>query len=130
MRIAALALLLALGSCFHPAFARDLGQWGNADPAIAEWYRNLRQPDNPLPCCGESDAYWADTTVVEDGKVFAIITDDRPDAPLKRPHIPSGTRFEIPPNKIKRDGGNPTGHNVLFVNEAGNVFCFVLGTLG
>lgn len=126
---AALAFVLALSTCARLAPARDLGQWDNADPAIAEWYRSMRQPDNPLPCCGEADAYWADDTVVEGDKVFAVITDPRPDAPLRRPHIPMGTRIEIPPNKMKRDGGNPTGHNVIFVNQAGAVFCFVTGTL-
>lgn len=111
------------------ADARDLGQWKDADPKIAEWYRSLMQPDKPtIPCCGESDAYYADKVRVDGTRVFATVTDERPDEPLKRPHIPVGTEFEIPPHKLKWDRGNPVGHNILFVG-AGGVYCFVQGTL-
>ncbi len=82
------------------ANARDLGQWGNSDPAVREWYRGLMQPDNPAAsCCGESDAYWADEVHVRDGKTFAKITDDRDDGPLHRPHVDVGTEVEIPNHK-------------------------------
>jgi len=111
-----------------PVQARDLGQWENQDPELRAWYQGLMQPDNPhMSCCRESDAYYADDVVVEGDKVFAVITDTRPDEPLGRPHIPPGTRFEIPPNKYKWDRGNPTGHNVLFVSAQGSVYCFVQG---
>ena len=86
------------------------------------------QPDVPTAsCCGEADAYWCDEVHVQDGNTFCKITDDRPDEPRKRPHIPLGTEFQIPPNKLKYDAGNPTGHFILFVNTAGYVFCFVQG---
>jgi hypothetical protein len=121
-------LLLALFT-LSLAHARDNGQWENADPAISEWYRSLMQPDNPgVPCCGVADAYWADKVIVRGNKAFAVITDDRPDEPLKRPHIPVGTEFEIQPSKLKYDRGNPTGHSILFVG-AGGVYCYVQGTL-
>jgi hypothetical protein len=42
-------------------------------------------------CCGEADAYWADTFEEQDGKYVAIITDDRLDAPLHRPHRDVGS---------------------------------------
>ena len=119
---------LALACMLLPSAARDVGQWEDTNPAIRHWYRSLMQPDMPhLPCCGEADAYYADEIHVRDGKVYATITDDRDDAPLKRPHIPPGTRFEIPPHKLKYDAGNPTGHNVLFVSPGGLVYCFVQG---
>lgn len=121
--------ILLLGSVLlsGPALARDLGQW-NADPAVRDWYQGLMQPDNPVAsCCGEADAYWADEVHVRDGKTFAVITDDREDAPLKRPHVDVGTEIEIPANKLKWDRGNPTGHNVLFVNRSLSVYCFVQG---
>jgi hypothetical protein len=125
-----IALLLILVTWGGQSLSRDLGQWGNADPAISEWYRSLKMPDNPtLPCCGKADAYWADRVEVGDGKVFAIITDDRDDEPLGRPHIQVGTRIEVPPSKMIRTGGNPEGHNIVFVGESGNVYCFVTGTL-
>lgn len=106
--------------------ARDSGQWDSADPAIAEWFATLRQPDNPnISCCGEADAYWADVVEVKGDRVIAVITDDRPDEPLHRPHVPIGTRIVVPPNKIKWDKGNPTGHIVIFLSPNFDVYCFV-----
>lgn len=121
IRIALCVLLLTTG-----AMARDLGQWERTDPKVHEWYKNLMRPDVPeSPCCTEADAYYADEIHVRDGRVFVTITDDRPDAPLGRPHIPVGTEFEVPPEKLKFSDGNPTGHNVLFVSTAGFTWCFV-----
>jgi len=108
------------------AEARDLGQWENTDPKVHKWYQELMRPDAPsASCCTESDAYYADEVHVRDGKTFAIITDDRPDEPLGRPHIDNGTEFEVPVEKLKWDRSNPTGHNVLFVSKAGYTWCFV-----
>jgi hypothetical protein len=141
--ICAMAVLL-------PAFARDNGQWKNSDPAVSRWFRELMRPDEPeKSCCGEADAYWADGVEIKDGRVIAIITDTRPDEPLGRPHVPIGTRIVVPPNKMKWDRGNPTGHIVIFLNfnaifeddldylertgtqtltEDVAVFCYVAGT--
>jgi hypothetical protein len=111
-----------------PALARDNGQWESIDPAISVWFRTLMQPDAPdLPCCGEADAYWADGVEVKDGQVIAIITDTRPDKPLGRHHVPVGTRIVVPPNKVKWDRGNPTGHTVIFLSSTQFVICFVPG---
>jgi hypothetical protein len=111
-----------------PADAHDEGQWGKSDPVIRQWYQSLMQPDVPTSsCCGEADSYWADEVHVRDGKTYATITDDRDDAPLKRPHIPIGTEIEIPNYKLKHDAGNPTGHNILFMSFRGWVYCFVQG---
>jgi hypothetical protein len=122
----AVVALLLLAAAFEPLLAHDEGQWSNVDPAISAWYRSLMQPDVPtVSCCGEADSYWADEVHVRDGKTFAVITDDRPDGPLERPHIDVGTEIEIPVNKLKWDRGNPVGHNVIFVTKTGYVFCFV-----
>jgi hypothetical protein len=55
------------------------------------------------------------------------ITDDRDDAPRKRPHVPVGTEIYIPTNKLKWDEGNPTGHSIIFLAASGSlaVVCFV-----
>lgn len=111
------------------ALAHDYGQWENSDPAIREWYQSLMRPDAPsASCCGEADAYWADEVHFRDGKTFATITDDRDDAPLGRPHIPVGTEIEVPPEKLKWDRSNPTGHNILFVSRGLYTWCFVQGS--
>ncbi|SRR5258708_26719593 len=114
---------------FSAAHARDLGQWEASDPAIREWYRSLMRPDAPSSsCCDIADAYWADEVHVRDGKTYATITDDRPDAPLGRPHIDVGTVIEVPPEKLKWDKSNPTGHNILFVSKDLSAWCFVQGS--
>tara|TARA_R110000868_G_scaffold409826_1_gene696161 strand:+ start:4020 stop:4469 length:450 start_codon:yes stop_codon:yes gene_type:complete len=123
-------VLVALGILFlmvHPAGARDLGQWKDADQHIGQWYRSLMQPDNPnLSCCGKADAYWADKVETgPNGEMIAVITDDRPDEPLGRRHVPPGTRIVVPKNKIKFDQGNPTGHIVIFLTPANEVWCYV-----
>lgn len=99
------------------------------NPEWSRWFETLMQPDNPnLSCCGYGDAYWADEVHVENGQVIATITDTRPDGPLGRRHIPPGTRFVVPNNKLKWDRGNPTGHTVIFINASDEVLCFVQGT--
>lgn len=109
-----------------PGHARDLGQWGGIDPAISSWFSTLMQPDNPtVPCCGESDAYYADVVETNANETIAVITDDRPDEPLRRPHVDVGTRIVVPPNKIKWDRGNPTGHIIIFLGYDLHVYCYV-----
>jgi hypothetical protein len=130
-------VLLALGLLILRPFeadAHDDGQWGNADPAVRQWYQSLMRPDAPTSsCCGEADAYWADEVHVRGGKTYATITDDRDDAPLRRPHIAMGTEVEVPSEKLKYDRGNPTGHNIIFLSSGTTfhyVWCFVQGTGG
>lgn len=132
--IKAAAVLLVVMFLIAPSHGRDFGQWQNNDPAVSEWYRTLMRPDEPqYSCCGEADAYWADDVHVRDGKTYAKITDDRPDEPRRRQHRNIGEEFEIPPEKLKWDRSNPTGHAVLFLSVPNNyypkgaVLCFVQG---
>lgn len=125
--------LVALFLCQGAAIAHDDNhQMGVDDPEVRAWYRDLKQPDNPVySCCGEADAYWADSFECESDKCFAIITDEREDLPLGRPHIKPGTKIQVPPHKYKSDGGNPTGHGVIFVNfdaDTGTwtVLCYIV----
>lgn len=115
-------MVFAFGS---PISARDDGQWSDQDAAIRKWFQALKQPDNPaISCCGQADAYYADSFEVEGDHYVAIITDDRPDAPLGRPHIDVGTRVVVPNHKIKWDEGNPTGHGIIFIGQPG-VYCYL-----
>lgn len=116
-----LIIVLTLGIFSH-AHAHDM-----AHPEDDAWYESLMQPDYPLvPCCGEADAYWADSFEQQDGQYVAIITDDRDDKLLHdRRHIDIGTKFVVPNYKIKWDQGNPTGHGVIFVNRGDYVLCYV-----
>lgn len=119
---------MLLGS-IRGAHARDVGQWEETTSEIREWYRSLMQPDAPwVPCCGESDAYFAEA-FVRGGKTYARIIDDRPDEPRHRPHVPVGTEIEVPNHKLKYDAGNPVGSAVIFLSVGRAVYCFVQGTL-
>ena len=114
------------GCLMGMANARDVGQWENGDSAIREWYQSLMQPDIPsATCCGEADAYWADSYEIDGDKYVAIITDPRPDEPLRRKHFDIGTKIVVPNNKLKYDERNPTGHGIIFLNPASYVFCYV-----
>ena len=106
-----------------PAAAHDFGQWEAQPPEVRQWFEKLMQPDIPtLRCCGEADAYWADSFEVDGDRYVAIITDERPDAPLGRPHRESGEKIAVPNHKIKWDDGNPTGHGIIFIGTGRIVF--------
>ena len=84
--IAALAALATI----LPAAARDNGQWADQPAAIRQWFQSLMQPDNPaVSCCGEADAFEADTFEVEGDHYVAIITDGKG-------ILPAGTRIPVP----------------------------------
>jgi hypothetical protein len=120
------ALLAALDVTVH---ARDNGQWGDQPANIRQWFQSLMQPDNPvMSCCGEADAFEADTFEVDGDRYVAIITDGKGVLPL-------GTRIPVPNQKMKWDAGNPTGHGVIFISPPtvfkdgsmvnGTVYCYV-----
>jgi hypothetical protein len=120
-----LALLLT-AFVATPAPARNDGQWEATPEHVRSWYRGLKQPDHPrVSCCGEADAYWADSFEVDGEHYVAIITDERDDAPLGRPHLAPGTRIVVPNHKLKYDAGNPTGHGVIFLSATRHVYCYV-----
>ena len=124
-RAGVLAIALGASLVGFSASARDQGQWDDSS-ALRGWYEALMQPDNPTQsCCGPADSYFCDDYRMERGKALCTISDDREDAPRRRPHIPIGTVIEIPPHKLKWDRGNPTGHGVVFVSPGGYVFCYV-----
>ena len=112
-----LGMVASCATAGGPAYARDNGQWKDADPATTQFYQNLMQPDHDSSCCGPADAYWADETDYDAaGNLVAIITDTRDDAALGRVHIDVGTRIVIPKSKIRKVATpNPTGHNVVFI---------------
>ena len=112
-------IMLALVTLTLPAAARDNGQWENQPAYLRQWFQKLMQPDNPvMSCCGEADAFEADSFEVRDDQYVAIITNGKG-------IIPEGTRIPVPNHKMKWDEGNPTGHGIIFIGNAGQVYCYV-----
>ncbi|MDB5612080.1 MAG: hypothetical protein JWP25_8980 [Bradyrhizobium sp.] len=101
------------------AHARDNGQWGNSPAEVRAWFQSLMQPDAPsVSCCGEADAFEADTFEVAGDHYVAIITDGKG-------VLPNGTRINVPNAKMKWDAGNPTGHGIIFIGGGGSLYCYV-----
>jgi hypothetical protein len=110
---------LATLAMIAPAAARDNGQWADQPAAVRQWFQSLMQPDNPaVSCCGEADAFEADTFEVEGDHYVAIITDGKG-------KLPAGTRIPVPNAKMKWDAGNPTGHGIVFIGTTGQLYCYV-----
>src|ERR1700758_4569227 len=101
------------------AKARDYGEWADQPETVRQWFQSLKQPDHPrLSCCGEADAFEADSFEVEGDHYVAVITNGKG-------VIPRGTRIPVPNQKMKWDGGNPTGHGIIFIGPRGQVYCYV-----
>jgi hypothetical protein len=112
-------LLLTLGSVAFARGTRDSGQWEDSPPNVREWFHSLTQPDDPtMSCCGEADAFEADTFEVDGDHYVAVITDGKG-------VIANGTRFPVPNQKMKWDAGNPTGHGIIFIGPHREVYCYV-----
>jgi hypothetical protein len=120
--LAALTMLLPAAARDKHAFvtlARDSGQWGDSPAHIRQWFQSLMQPDNPaVSCCGEADAFEADSFEVEGDHYVAIVTDGKG-------IFPNGTRIPVPNAKMKWDAGNPTGHGIIFIGANGQLYCYV-----
>jgi hypothetical protein len=103
------------------ANARDEGQWTETPEHVRRWFETLKQPDHPrVSCCGDADAYEADSFEAEGDHYVAIITAHR-----HVKNIPVGTRIPVPNSKMKYDAGNPTGHGIIFIGPRQQVFCYV-----
>jgi hypothetical protein len=113
-----LRIIFALTMLTLPAAARDNGQWETQPAYLRQWFQQLMQPDNPyMSCCGEADAFEADNFEQSNDQYVAIITNGKG-------VIAEGTRIPVPNNKIKWDGGNPTGHGIIFIGGGGQVYCY------
>ena len=113
------APVIALEDGRSPLSARDNGQWANSPLQVREWFQGLMQPDNPaVSCCGEADAFEADTFEVAGDHYVAIITDGHG-------VLANGTRVVVPNTKMKWDKGNPTGHGIIFIGAGGQLYCYV-----
>src|SRR5258708_23050310 len=107
--VAVTSVVVAIG--IVAAKARDDGQWADVPENVRQWFESLKQPDHPRQsCCGEADAFEADSFEVEGDHYVAIITGHRAVST-----IPLGTRIPVPNHKMKHDAANPTCHGTLFI---------------
>lgn len=114
-----IGLAIGISLLVDSAFARDSGQWAAQPPSVRAWFQELMQPDNPyMSCCGEADAFEADTFEVDGDHYVAVITDGKG-------VLPTGARINVPNQKMKWDRGNPTGHGIIFIGAGGQVYCYV-----
>ena len=102
-------------------YTRDDGQWDHSDVKVREWFQSLMQPDNSSiyeAVAVEADAFEADTFEVDGDHYVAIITDGKG-------VLPTGTKIQVPNQKMKWDRGNPTGHGIIFIGNQGQIYCYV-----
>jgi hypothetical protein len=92
-----------------------------ADPELAPWFRNLRQPQNNLSCCDRSDCRSVRYRVV-DGRFQAFIGSE-----FARWQNPPYTWVDVPENSVLHRHDNPTGEGVACWAGA-QIICFVEGT--
>src|SRR6202790_2769159 len=105
--VVVLCVLVAVVHVFAAPPPREAGY----ESTVSAWYRSLMQPDKPWQsCCGEADAFEADTFEVEGDHYVAIITNGKG-------VLPNGTRIPVPNHKMKWDAGNPTGHGIIFLSN-------------
>jgi hypothetical protein len=125
--LAIAVVMMVLGwlfiSSIRPAHARDLGQWGDVDPAISAWYMSLKQPGTNVSCCGPGDSYYCDEHS-RGSQVYCIVDDDRDDVALKRTHVDNGTEINIPQDRLNKDA-NKIGRAIVFLGGGEFVWCFI-----
>jgi hypothetical protein len=110
-------IVMAIG--LMAANARDDGQWADMSENVRQWFQSLKQPDHPRQsCCGEADAFEADSFEIEGDHYVAIITNGKG-------VIRDGTRIPVPNQKMKWDAGNPTGHGIIFIGPQQQVYCYI-----
>lgn len=92
--------------------ARDHGQHGGTADSVSRWFKSLRSPGSGVSCCDQADGHLTDYRVVK-GRYLVKI---------------EGGWYNVPPERIIRDSGNPTGEGVVFYAMIINIpviFCFV-----
>jgi hypothetical protein len=95
-----------------PVQAKDDGRFSNSSPEIRRWFRDLRQPDSGISCCDVADGHEVDYRV-RGGTYYVMI---------------EGREYPVPPRKIVRNQGNPTGSGVVFYSMIGSrplILCFI-----
>lgn len=81
----------------------------NADPALSQWFRSLRQPGTGISCCSMADCRTTEYRVIANGYEALI----------------DGTWRTVPPDRVLDHTDNPTGRAVVCYLPSKGVLCFV-----
>lgn len=84
----------------------------DADPVLAPWFQNLRQPGSNIGCCSIADCRARPTKVDAEG-FYEVLIDDK--------------WVKVPPDKILQHEPNPTGRPIVCYTPYFGIMCFVRG---
>ena len=83
----------------------------DADPTLAPWFRDLREPDTGRSCCSISDCRPAEARTRGDHYEVLI----------------EGQWLPVPPEKVLNRSDNPTGRAVVCWTRILGILCFIRG---
>ena len=83
----------------------------DADPALAPWFRGLREPDTGRSCCSISDC--RPTEARTRGDHYEVLIE--------------GQWLAVPPDKVLHRSDNPTGRPIVCWTRTLGIMCFVHG---
>jgi hypothetical protein len=101
-------VLLAAALCF-PAFPASAAPPPDADPSMAPWFNNLRQPWTNALCCSMADCRPVDSRIAGDHYEAFI----------------EGEWRRVPDHLILNRADNPTGRAVACWTKQVGILCFV-----
>lgn len=81
----------------------------NADPSLAPWFQQLKQPGTEASCCSIADCRQVEYR--SSGDHYEVFI--------------RGAWTEVPNDKVLKNQSNPTGHGVACYTEWQGVMCFV-----
>jgi hypothetical protein len=103
--------LILLAATFFVASTSIAAPPEGADPNLAQWFQNLRQPGTGKSCCSISDCRPVDYRVNGDHYEAFI----------------GGDWITVPPEKVLQRYDNPLGRAVVCWTPSLGVMCFVRG---
>ncbi len=83
----------------------------DGDPALAPWFRDLREPDTGQSCCSIADC--RPTEARTRGDHYEVLIE--------------GQWLTVPPDKVLHRSDNPTGRPIVCWTRTLGIMCFVHG---
>lgn len=109
IELAMLAFIACVAGTVISTWAYGAAPPENADPALAPWYRSLKQPGSGVSCCSIADCRPVDYRT--DNGAYEVFIDDK--------------WRTVPPDKVLQQMVNPVGRAVVCYTPALGILCFV-----